>query len=84
LPERVLNRPKAPLASDPLEIMLRKGNDWRSNLSLETPASLERYVLTAKWRETLETSQGSIHVEDLRPLTLGLWLKDIENTRLIQ
>jgi asparagine synthase (glutamine-hydrolysing) len=83
LPEQVLARAKTPLLQDPLETILAR-NNWRPNLTFEPPASLGKYVLTAKWRETLESSQGSIRVDNLRPLFLAYWLKDIENSQSIQ
>jgi asparagine synthase (glutamine-hydrolysing) len=83
LPEPVLARAKTPLLQDPQESFLQVKN-WRPDWSFAVPATMEKYVLTVKWRETLQTTQGSICLEDLRPLFLAYWLKGIENSDLIQ
>jgi asparagine synthase (glutamine-hydrolysing) len=83
LPEQVLARAKTPLLRDPQESFL-VGKNWWPDCSFGVTSSMGKYVLMAKWRETLQEPQGCICVEDLRPLFLGHWLKGIENTELIQ
>jgi asparagine synthase (glutamine-hydrolysing) len=83
LPEQVLVRAKTPLLRDPQNSFLEERN-WRPDWSFVFPRTMEKYVSAAKWRETLQRTQGSICPGDLRPLFLAYWLKGIENTELIE
>jgi asparagine synthase (glutamine-hydrolysing) len=83
LPEAVLNRPKTPLPEDPLPASI-KANSWRPAPPQPPPEAIRQYIQWEKWLATLQTTQGSLDCENLRPLSLVQWLKGIENTEGIE
>jgi asparagine synthase (glutamine-hydrolysing) len=78
LPEAVLNRTKAPLSADPLEVCL-SGNQWKPMPPQKPPAAMREYVDWENWLATLRAGRGSDLLQNLRPLALAQWLKGIEN-----
>jgi asparagine synthase (glutamine-hydrolysing) len=83
LPVEILKRPKSPLLQDPLEACQKKAA-WRPQPE-ENPSNLIReFVNWEDWRATLTNSKGSLSWVHLYPLSLELWLKDIENREGIQ
>jgi asparagine synthase (glutamine-hydrolysing) len=83
LPVEILRRPKSPLLRDPLEACQER-TGWRPQ-PVENPAKrIHEFVNWKDWIETLERSKGSLPWAQLYPLSLSLWLKDIENQQGIQ
>ncbi len=77
LPGAVLQRPKSPLAMDPLEVC-QQTRAW-TPAACEPPKGILPYVNWTKYSETLEQVKGSLSLEILCPISLARWLKDIEN-----
>jgi len=76
LPERLLRRPKSPLADDPLEVRLREqGPGWLGGRTVSEAVrpwvDPERVPRIAGGRSPREPQRLW---EDLRPLALSLWL----------
>jgi asparagine synthase (glutamine-hydrolysing) len=82
LPVAVLQRPKSPLATDPLEVCQQK-RTW-TPAACEPPKGILPYVNWTKYIETLEQVKGSLRLETLCPISLAHWLKDVENGGRIQ
>jgi asparagine synthase (glutamine-hydrolysing) len=82
LPVAVLQRPKSPLATDPLEVCQQK-RTW-TPAACEPPKGILPYVNWTKYIETLEQVKGSLRLEILCPISLAHWLKDVENGGGIQ
>ena len=83
LPDRVLVRPKAPLIEDPLELCWRR-DGWRPNPERNPPKMIHEFVEWNSWLATFEDAKGYFRYECLYPLSLSLWLKDIEKDKGIQ
>lgn len=83
LPRAVLERPKSPLAADPLKACAEK-EEWVSRLPQDAPGSLKRFVNWHKWCETFYRSKGSLSWIILRPVSLLYWLKAVENGKRIK
>jgi hypothetical protein len=78
LPNAVLNRPKTPLAADPLEVSIETGR-WIPSAPDSPPAALRSFLDWEEWRASLKYSKGCTSVPNLFPLALLDWLKDVEN-----
>jgi asparagine synthase (glutamine-hydrolysing) len=83
LPIEILNRPKSPLLQDPLEACQER-TGWRPQPVENPPKLIHEFVNWKDWLATLENSKGSLQWSQLYPLSLSLWLKDIENREGIQ
>jgi asparagine synthase (glutamine-hydrolysing) len=83
LPVEILKRPKCPLLQDPLEACQER-TGWRPQPVENPPKLIHEFVNWKDWLATLETSKGSLQWSQLYPLSLSLWLKDIENQEGIQ
>ena len=83
LPAVILKRRKSPLPGDPLQAFL-KSQQWPLELPEHPPKIFCEFVKWERWRETLESSKGSLFCENLYPLSFLRWLKDIEKQRGIQ
>jgi asparagine synthase (glutamine-hydrolysing) len=78
LPDAIIHRSKTPLPDDPLsQCVLPTG--WPTDLSHEHRKSIEAFVNWDKWCETLSEVEGSLSWLSLRPISLLLWLKAVEN-----
>jgi asparagine synthase (glutamine-hydrolysing) len=78
LPEKIRSRAKTPLPVDPLDCFI-ENNKWSSLPLPKPPAELLTYVDWQKLGATLGTASGSTLWNSLRPVSLGYWLKGIEN-----
>ena len=78
LPAAVLNRPKTPLAGDPLESCIETGK-WTPTLPDRPPFIVRSFIDWEKWKATLKYSKGCTSGPNLFPLALLDWLKDVEN-----
>jgi asparagine synthase (glutamine-hydrolysing) len=83
LPAEILKRPKCPLLQDPLEAWQKRAG-WRPQPEENPPELVHEFVNWKDWRATLENSKGSLAWGQLSPLSLALWLKDIENREGIE
>ena len=88
LPEAVLQRPKTPLAGDPLERCAFSAA-WDVRLANNAKSYIEKFVNWDKWCETLvepkgPSSEGSLSWLRFRPVSLAYWLKAVENRMGIQ
>jgi asparagine synthase (glutamine-hydrolysing) len=83
LPEVVLNRPKTPLAGEPVEACIATGR-WIPEVSELPFAAAERYVDWEKWNSILKYSKDCTSGANLFPFALVAWLKDVENRVGIQ
>jgi asparagine synthase (glutamine-hydrolysing) len=82
LPKETLKRPKAPLARDPLELWMRERN-W-SPLPLADMRRIQGMVDIETVKNSLRSSNWETIYENLRPISLGLWVKSVEMERGIQ
>lgn len=80
LPEAVLRRAKTPLPRDPLQVC-REKERWRPTPVKKPAEHIYQYVNWQEWSATLTHDKGSLSWVNLRPMTLALWLKGIENGR---
>jgi len=83
LPAVILKRRKSPLPGDPQQACLTS-QQWPLELPENPPKIFREFVKWERWRETLESSKGSLFCENLYPLSFLRWLKDVEKTRGIQ
>jgi len=83
LPAEILKRPKSPLLQNPLEAYQKRAG-WRPQPEENPPELVHEFVNWKDWRATLENPKGSLSWGGLYPLSLALWLKDIENREGIQ
>jgi len=88
LPDNVLQRPKTPLAGDPLEHCACSAAR-HVPLANNAKIYIERFVNWDKWCETLvepkgPSSEGSLSWLRFRPVSLAYWLKAVENRMGIQ
>lgn len=85
LPQETLKRPKAPLLKDPLLVWIEQ-RGWSPLPLLENVNVnlLEEMVDRRKLESALGPSNGEAIYENLRPITLGWWLKSVEMSRRIQ
>jgi asparagine synthase (glutamine-hydrolysing) len=74
LPSVVLNRPKTPLAGDPLEVSIETGR-WKPSAPDSPPAALRSFMDWEEWRASLKFSKGCTSGPSLFPLALLDWLK---------
>jgi asparagine synthase (glutamine-hydrolysing) len=78
LPNVIIQRPKTTLARDPVEaVQTERG--WRPEYSEKPSARVQSFVNWSNWHETLNPTKGLISWDNLHPLALEYWLKDIEN-----
>jgi asparagine synthase (glutamine-hydrolysing) len=83
LPVGICDRPKVPLAQDPLAACQKK-DGWRPMPTENPPKRIHQYVNWREWTATLKDSKGSLTWENLFPLAFSVWLKGIENRHRIQ
>jgi asparagine synthase (glutamine-hydrolysing) len=78
LPKTIAQRPKTTLVRDPLEAA-QKDRGWRP-VHLRNPSvQVQAFVNWSSWNETLMSAKGLLSWDNLRPLSLEYWFKDIEN-----
>lgn len=82
LPERVVQRPKKPLAADPVSIAL-KLRPWRPRLEALPIDSIKPFVNWEKWQATFQDGKGSLRQGSHRLLSLLYWMKAVENRQRI-
>lgn len=74
LPEKVLRRPKSPLAGQPLAGLLRKGgSDWLA--SFVPAAELNSFVVQKRIPPLVGKDASQAASTDLRPFSFNLWLQ---------
>ena len=78
LPETIIQRPKTTLVRDPLEAA-QTDRGWRPEYPKGPSGLIQSFVNWSSWHETLMSAKGSISWDNLRPLALEYWFKDIEN-----
>jgi asparagine synthase (glutamine-hydrolysing) len=78
MPDEVLNRPKTPLAGDPIEALIRMPN-WYPRLPAKPPKEIHRFLNWERFAATFAQTECSVRSDSLRPLALVRWLKAIEN-----
>jgi asparagine synthase (glutamine-hydrolysing) len=83
LPPEILKRPKRPLLHDPLEAWQKRAG-WRPQPEENPPELVHEFINWKDWRATLENPKGFLSWRQLYPLSLVLWLKDIENREGIE
>jgi asparagine synthase (glutamine-hydrolysing) len=76
LPKATLRRPKAPLARDPLELHVSE-RKW-SALPLKETEWIKEMVDVRRLEDSLRSGSKGALYEDLRPVSLGRWLKSVE------
>jgi len=79
LPPETLQRHKTPLLKEPLLVWVEQKN-W-SPVPLLDSANVNllcEMVDRRKWKSALKASNGAVLYENLRPITLGWWLKSVE------
>ena len=74
LPEEIRLRPKTPLQGDPLELHVERGA-WNPAPLPKIAAELREFVNWEQLRATVADSAGSTLWVNLRPVSLGYWLK---------
>jgi len=82
LPKETLERPKTPLTQDPLELHVFQ-KKW-SALPFTEKALIEELVDVERLQTCLNFNSREGLYENLRPVSLGLWLKSVEMKRGIQ
>jgi asparagine synthase (glutamine-hydrolysing) len=83
LPEQTVERPKTPLARDPLELHVSQGKWNPLPLGDVLPAS-KGLVDTSRLENCIRVSTGDALYSNLRPVSLDRWLKSVEMVRGIQ
>lgn len=83
LPERILKRPKTPLAKDPLEVCRTTGK-WSPAAPKSPIPRIHEFVNWQRYLETLKPYKGYAYAQNLFVVALADWLKDVENVRGIQ
>jgi len=78
LPEAIVRRPKTTLVRDPLEAAQTDRN-WRPRCPPNPSAHVQSFVNWSSWNETLISAKGLLSWDNLRPLSLEYWFKDVEN-----
>jgi asparagine synthase (glutamine-hydrolysing) len=82
LPKETLERKKSPLAQDPLELQI-SGKSW-SPLPLREKTWIKEMVDIKRLETCLKLNNGEALYDNLRPVSLGRWLKSVEMKRGIQ
>jgi hypothetical protein len=82
LPKETLERKKSPLAQDPLELQI-SGKNW-SPLPLREKTWIKEMVDIERLETCLKLNNGEALYDNLRPVSLGRWLKSVEMKRGIQ
>jgi asparagine synthase (glutamine-hydrolysing) len=83
LPEEIRQRPKTPLAGDPLALQIGRG-EW-SPTPLPAPiSSVQAFIDWDKLRAILDNVPVTSPWSNLRPLLLDGWLKSIEKDQRLQ
>ena len=82
LPKETLERPKTPLTRDPLELHIFQ-KKW-SALPFQQNVLIEEMVDVERLQTCLNFNNQQGLYENLRPVSLGLWLKSVEMKRGIQ
>jgi asparagine synthase (glutamine-hydrolysing) len=78
LPKAIVKRPKTTLVRDPVEAAQTE-RGWRPEYRKSASAQVQSFVNWSSWYETLNPAKGLLSWDNLRPLSLEYWLKDIEN-----
>jgi len=78
LPKAIVQRPKTTLVRDPVEAA-QTVRGWRPECLKSPSGQIQSFVNWPTWYETLNSTKGLVSWDNLRPLSLGYWLKDIEN-----
>jgi asparagine synthase (glutamine-hydrolysing) len=78
LSEAILQRPKTVLARDPLEAV-QAIRGWRPEYPDKPSPHIQSFVNWSSWHKTLNGPKGLVSWDNLYPLALDYWLKDIEN-----
>jgi asparagine synthase (glutamine-hydrolysing) len=78
LPKAIVERPKTTLVRDPLEAA-QTDRDWRPRRLANPSVQVQSFVNWSRWNETLMSAKGLLSWDNLRPLSLEYWFKDIEN-----
>jgi len=79
LPPETLQRQKAPLLKDPLLVWMQQRNWSPSSLSDNAKVNLLREIVDQRELEnTLRAGNEEAIYQNLRPITLGWWLKSVE------
>lgn len=77
LPEAIRTRPKTPMAQDPFELLSFEGIQERINSEPPSPV-LRKFVNWEIFPRILKESAPESMSLNLRPVSLGLWLKSVE------
>jgi asparagine synthase (glutamine-hydrolysing) len=75
LPEEVCRRPKAPLAGDPIHVLLRRAETlWQD---FEVAPEAAGFVAQDAWRKAAEASKNDAYLSwvNTRPISLACWLR---------
>jgi asparagine synthase (glutamine-hydrolysing) len=83
LPSAILSRPKTPMLQDPLDACREKAL-WKPEVPHKPPDGIHQYVNWEMWSATLESTKGFLDWGNAGPYLLALWLKGIENEKVIQ
>jgi asparagine synthase (glutamine-hydrolysing) len=83
LPNETLQRPKTPLAADPVELHIKE-RQWNPAPTGELAAPLGDLIDQERLQASLERSAGESMYAALRPVSLDRWLKSVEMPRRIQ
>jgi asparagine synthase (glutamine-hydrolysing) len=78
LPGSIIPRAKTTLVRDPLEAG-QTYRGWRPHYPKGPSACIQIFVNWSSWHETLNPAKGLISWDNLYPLALEYWFKDIEN-----
>ncbi|GAC1635739.1 MAG: lasso peptide isopeptide bond-forming cyclase [Candidatus Acidiferrum sp.] len=82
LPKETLSRPKAPLASDPVWLHVKKG--WRPGIQENISPLVAEMVDVKRLQNCTQNAELDQTLSSLKPVTLDRWLKSIEMKRGIQ
>jgi asparagine synthase (glutamine-hydrolysing) len=78
LPKAISRRPKTAMVRDAVEAT-QTDRGWRPQYLKSPSAQIQSFVNWPAWCETLNSAKGLVSWDNLRPLSLEYWLKDIEN-----
>src|SRR5262249_48296965 len=83
LPKETVERPKTPLARDPLELHFSQ-QKWSPTPLSELSAASKQLVDVSRLENCLKIGTGDSLYANLRPISLDRWLKSVEMKRRIQ
>jgi asparagine synthase (glutamine-hydrolysing) len=83
LPKATIERPKAPLAQDPLRLQVSQ-KKWNPLPLGELSAASKELVDVSRLENCIRLSTGDLLYSNLRPVSLDRWLKSVEMNRGIQ